>query len=195
MLGAAMMRFSSMHHDNAAVTQSPAYLEAMEILREMGDEIRKTAHNLMPDVLLKQSLPEAVQAYCNLLQEGGALKIDFQSYGSFNDLSRDHKLNLYRIIQELLKNILQHAGASLAMVQLLRNEDMLIVSVEDNGIGFDNNKKKAGLGLYNIRTRVNSLDGRFTLDSTPGKGTSVFIEIKTIKPPGNQERDNNKKHS
>jgi len=185
MLSAAMMRFSSMHHDNAAVTQTPAYREAMDILREMGDEIRKTAHNLMPDVLIKQSLPEAVRAYCNIVQESRALKIDFQSYGNFDDLSQNHKLNLYRIIQELVKNILQHAGATNAMVQLLRNEDVLIVSVEDNGAGFDNNKMKTGLGLHNTQTRVSSLDGRFSLDSTPGKGTSVFIEIRIAKPMGN----------
>ena len=186
MLSAAMMRFSSMHHDNAAITQTPAYKDAMNILREMGDEIRKTAHNLMPDVLLKQSLPDAVRAYCNMVQESGALKIDFQCYGSFNELSQHHKLNLYRIVQELVKNVIQHSGATRAMVQLLQNENTLIVSVEDNGIGFNKNELRSGLGLYNTQTRVSSMDGKFTLESTTGKGTSVFIEIE-VPEPANRE--------
>ncbi len=177
MLSAAMMRFSAMHHDDQAITQSPAYKEAMDILEEMGDEIRKTAHNLMPDVLLKQDLAEAVQHYCNTVQEGGGLQIDFQSYGQFGNLSEDFKLNVYRIIQELLKNITQHAQASHALVQLLRNEQLFTVTVEDNGTGFKTDEVKHGLGLNNIRTRVSSLGGDFALESEGGKGTSVFIEF------------------
>ena len=65
MLSAAMMRFSSLRNENEAITATGSYHEGMKILNEIGDEIRKTAHNLMPDALLKQSLPEAVQAFCS----------------------------------------------------------------------------------------------------------------------------------
>ena len=177
MLSAAMMRFSSMHHEEQAINQTAAYNEAMKILREMGDEIRKTAHNLMPDVLLKQSLPEAVRVFCSSVQENGAQKIDFQYYGQFDDLSQSHKLNLYRVIQELIKNVLAHAEAPNVLVQLLRNEHKLIVSVEDNGKGFKVSETKGGIGLYNIRTRVSSLDGNLIIESEPGKGTTVIIEL------------------
>ena len=177
MLSAAMMRFSAMHHDDKLITQVPAYKEAMDILEEMGDEIRKTAHNLMPDVLLKQNLQDAVRSYCNAMQEGGTLQIDFQNYGSFDDLNEDFKLNVYRIVQELLKNVMQHANASHVFVQLLSAENILTVTVEDNGVGFNTNEVKNGLGLLNLRTRVSSLDGNFALESEPGKGTSVFIEF------------------
>ncbi len=178
MLSAAMMRFSAMPRDNAAITATPAYNDAMSILREMGDEIRKTAHNLMPEVLLKQSLPDAVRAYCNSVRKPGVLEMDFQYYGSFCDLSEYYKLNLYRVVQELVKNVVEHAGATAAIVQLMRTDDTLILSVEDNGAGFDAEESKGGQGLHNTQTRIKSLDGKFTLGSVPGKGTSVFIEIK-----------------
>lgn len=177
MLSAAMMRFSSMHHEAPAITNTTAYKDAMGILREMGDEIRKTAHNLMPEVLLKQSLPEAVGIFCQNVQEGSTLKIDFQSFGSFDYLSQTYKLNIYRIIQELVKNITIHAHANHALVQLMHNDNKLILSVEDNGVGFDVNETKGGLGLHNIRTRVSSMDGHFILESAPGKGTTVIIEF------------------
>jgi signal transduction histidine kinase len=181
MLSAAMMRFSSMRTDKPDVTTTADYSEAMGILNEMGDEIRKTAHNLMPEVLVKQSLPEAIRAYCNSVRVDGALQISFQYIGSFDDISQDCKLNLYRIVQELVKNVIQHAHAKRALVQLMRNEDTLIVCVEDDGQGFDKKEMKTGQGLHNTQTRVNSLDGLLTIESNPGKGTSIFIEFKLNK--------------
>jgi len=177
MLSAVMMRFSSMHHENPAIIETTAYKDSIAILAEMGDEIRKTAHNLMPEVLLKQTLPEAVRIFCNNAQEGHDFKINFQSYGDFSDMSQGHKLNLYRIVQELIKNTIMHAKATTVMVQLLRNDDKLVVSVEDNGVGFNVNEINAGLGLYNLRTRVSSMDGHLTIESKPGKGTSIIIEF------------------
>jgi len=178
MLSASMMRFSSMHHESPAVNGTDAYKDAMDILQDMGDEIRKTAHNLMPEVLLKQTLPEAVASFCNAVARGNnSLKMDFQSYGSFDHISQGDKLNLYRIVQELVKNVVSHSGASIVSVQLMQNDDNLVINVEDNGKGFDVNNKKEGLGLHNIQTRVSSMGGRFTLESVPGKGTVVIVEL------------------
>jgi len=178
MVSAAMMRFSALANENEAIPEMASYREAMKILNEVGDEVRKTAHNLMPDALQKQPLPDAVQAFCNSVRANGDLQINFQFVGEFNGLTQAYKLNLYRIIQELIKNVVQHANASKVTVQLLINESVLIVSVEDNGTGFDINKQQEGIGLQNIQTRVSSLDGTFVLDSTPGKGTSAFAEFK-----------------
>ncbi|MCW3123334.1 MAG: tetratricopeptide repeat protein [Flavipsychrobacter sp.] len=177
MLSATMMRFMSIRHESREITKLPAYYEVMELLEEMGDEIRKTAHNLMPEVLMKQSLPDALQSFCNYMQEGGTLVIDFQCYGSFENISQDFKLNIYRILQELIKNILQHAKATTALVQLQLHDQLLTITVEDNGIGFDADTIVNGLGLHNLQTRVRSLDGNYTFDSEPGKGTSVYMEF------------------
>lgn len=172
MLSAAMMRFSAVADSNDAAD----YKAGINILSQMGDEIRKTAHNLMPEALLKQSLPDALQIYCDNMQEA-ALHIDFQYYGPNLDLSENFKLNIYRIIQELVKNIVQHANATHALVQLLVNDDSLSITVEDNGRGYDSNKPTSGIGLYNLQTRVSSLDGKLTIQSEKGQGTSVLIEF------------------
>ncbi len=177
MLSAAIMRLSTVHHKNEAISRIPVYQEAMDILGEMAVEIRKAAHNLMPEVLLKQSLPDAVNTHCNFIRESGKLQIDFQCHGSFDNLTDNFKLNVYRIVQELLNNITHHAKATHAFVQLLINENILIITVEDDGIGFNKGEMKSGLGLHNLQTRVSSLDGHFTIDSEPGKGTSVIIQF------------------
>ena len=176
-LSAAMMRLMTIKHDHEAITTVPAYHEALDMLNQMGDEIRKTAHNLMPEVLLKQPLEDAIRGHCNHLQEGNALQIDLQVIGSFDKITQSAKLNIYRIVQELLKNIAQHAGANHVLVQLLMNEQLLTITVEDNGYGFDTNAIRKGIGLHNLQTRIDSMQGHFTIQSEPNKGTSIYIEF------------------
>ena len=176
-LSAAMMRLMAIRHDKEDVTNVPAYNEALALLDDMGAEIRKTAHNLMPETLLKQTLPEAVASYCHSMQKDGVLHIDFQSLGDFGLLGEDVKLNVYRMIQELLRNIVQHAQATTALVQLMMHGHTLTITVEDNGKGFDKNTMKPGMGMNNLQTRVGSLNGHYALETAPGRGTSVFIEI------------------
>jgi signal transduction histidine kinase len=177
MLSASIMRFSTLANGNGAVAAQPAYHEAMHLLEGMGDEIRKTAHNLMPDILLQQDLPDALRTYCNTVQEGGSMQVNFQAYGVFTELPPDFRLNVYRIVQELLRNAARHAHASRVLEQLMNSAAAFTITVEDNGVGFDPAQGSAGLGLHNLRTRVESLDGQLTIDSAPGKGTSVFIEF------------------
>lgn len=177
MLSAAMMRFMTIHHENKDITNVVAYNEAMNLLDEMGDEIRKTAHNLMPEALLKQSLPEAVQSFCTHMQGTASLRIEFQHFGNFSVLSQEVKLGVYRIIQELVRNACQHAQASQVLVQLIMQQQLLIVTVEDDGSGFDITKQHTGMGLHNLQTRVSSMDGHYSILSQPGRGTSVNIEF------------------
>jgi signal transduction histidine kinase len=180
MLSAAMMRFSTVPRRAPAVAAEPAYKEAMTLLGEMGDEIRKTAHNLMPEILLKQTLPDAVSALCKTVTVDGTLKTECQCYGDFTRLTQEMKLNCYRIIQELLKNVVKHAGATIVLVQLMHHEHSLTITVEDNGAGFDTEKTNTGMGLQNVRARVHSLGGHYTIESEQGKGTTVYIEFEMM---------------
>jgi len=186
MLAAAMMRLGTIKHDHEEVTNSAGYLDGMNMLDQMGDEIRKTAHNLMPGLLQKQNLADAVRSFCNYLQEKDGLKIDFQSYGRFDALPGDMKLNLYRVVQELLKNIKEHAAAQNALVQLMLNEHTLAITVEDNGKGFDTETVKNGIGLHNVKTRVQNLGGLCTIESEQGRGTTVYIEFDLQHKSSNQ---------
>jgi signal transduction histidine kinase/predicted negative regulator of RcsB-dependent stress response len=151
--------------------------DIMTMLQSMGHEIHKTAYNLMPDILLKHTFKEALQLYCDHLDTGNNLKIDLQFYGDLDRLDKTLELPLYRIVQELMQNIIKHAGATHSSIQVMRVEDIVSVSVEDNGNGFDAGINHAGLGLQNIEMRVQALNGFFSLESARGIGTTAYIEI------------------
>lgn len=185
----------TMRHADETVVNISAYQEGMTMLEDIGDEIRKTAHNLLPPALLRQSLPDAVRAYCNSIQEGSNLQVDLQCYGEFEQVSQDFKLNIYRITQELLRNIVAHAHATEALVQLVVNGHILALTVEDNGIGFSKDQSTTGMGVHNLQTRVAALNGHCAIESEPGKGTSVFIEFDLATLPKTTTYENQGSHS
>jgi len=177
MLSVAMLRLSSIKQENDAAGNQQAFEQGMKILTTMGEEIRKTAHNLMPDVLEKMELQDAIANFCSQVNEGDRLRIDFQAIGDFANLEKEFKLNVYRIVQELIKNVIQHARATTVIVQLLMHKNLLSITVEDNGAGYDTSKNYTGIGLQNLQTRIRSMNGRYSVESAAGKGTSVLIEF------------------
>jgi signal transduction histidine kinase len=134
---------------------------------------------MMPEALLRLGLHAAVNDYCEGLQATGKLNIRYQQYGLEQRLPNDVEIVVYRIMQELFTNVLKHADATEVIVQLMRHEDQLSLTFEDNGKGMETEKALAGggAGLSNIRTRVDYLRGQFDIRSGPGKGASVHIEI------------------
>ncbi len=152
------------------------YQKLLHITDEISNEIRKTAHNLMPETIARNSLPEAVQLFCNHINKNG-LEIDIQTYGPFELLEQDIRLSLYRIIQELVQNVIKHAQATYTLVQMSLQEPILCIIVEDNGVGIDPGKQTGGMGLHSIKTRIESMNGRFSIESDPGKGTTALIEL------------------
>jgi signal transduction histidine kinase len=82
-------------------------------------------------------------------------------------------------LQEVVNNIIRHAQASVISIQLIRHDDELVLVVEDNGIGFNvnNHNESEGIGIRNIRSRVDFLNGNLNIDSYPGKGTTITVEI------------------
>lgn len=147
------------------------------ILEETTAEVRRISHDLMPNVLLRQGLPEALKEYCDNIDRAGVLSVSLQVSGMEERLDPRFELTLYRIIQELMNNIVKHAKASQVNVQVYRMDDVLQVTVEDDGIGFDPRTADRGLGLESIRSRVEMLEGRSDIKSDPGMGTSVHMEF------------------
>ena len=84
---------------------------------------------------------------------------------------------MFRIIQELLTNIIKHSAATEAIVQFSEHENTLNIVVEDNGKGFDTNATKTGIGLINIEKRIEKIDGEFVIDSSKGNGTTIILNI------------------
>lgn len=158
---------------------SDMYHDTNEILEEASTELRKTAHNMLPSVLLHQSLEDAINDFCRYVKQDKRLDIDAQMHGDMNLLPDSYKITIYRIVQELIHNIIKHAHATQVLVQLVLELPLFSITIEDNGIGFDLKDKvyDKGIGLTNIRTRVENMQGAFSLDTEPGKGCSVYIEL------------------
>ena len=142
-------------------------------------ELRRTAHNLMPAALLREGLIDAVHYFCTGLQQSTKINIRFQSYGQIPALTPDFELSVYRIVQELVHNIIKHAQAGNALVQLSVQHNLLMLSVEDDGRGMaeTGNGDVAGMGLKMIRNRVVALNGSFEIRSNGDRGTVAYAEF------------------
>jgi len=159
-----------------------AFERSMDMLDSSIKEMRRVAHNMMPEVLVKFGLDTALQDFCNDINQSGALKVNYQSIGLENSpIDQTTAITIYRIVQELINNTMKHAAATTAIVQLSKTEEQLSVTVEDDGKGFDPIilQGAKGIGWTNIQSRVDFLKGKLDVASEPGKGTSVHIELNT----------------
>ena len=163
-------------------TISAEFTEILQLLEEASIELRKTAHNLMPEILLQEGLAKASLLFCERVRKGHLLEINTEIWGEPKNLSKNFELTAYRIIQELVHNILKHARASQALVQIVFHDSLLCITVEDNGAGMPANNPigSDGMGLKSIRERVHSLNGQMDIASSPGNGTSIYIELSSI---------------
>jgi len=178
MLGTIRTRLSAIFRKHTVMDVTEDFAEVLLLLEEASSELRKTAHNLMPEILLQEGLNTATSLFCERIRKGHVLNISFESYGNLPPLPADFELTLYRIIQELVNNILKHAGASQAIVQITAYNNQLCITVEDNGNGMPAHTARVdGMGLKTIRDRVQSLNGDLHIDSKPGVGTSIHIEF------------------
>jgi two-component system, NarL family, sensor kinase len=157
-----------------------AFDKSMDMLDNSIKEMRRVAHNMMPEALLRFGVDKALRDYCAELTNSGMVKAIYQSSGMEDVMvEQNTAIAIYRIVQELLNNAMKHAEASELLVQLFKENDQLIVNVEDNGKGFDKNllEQSKGIGWSNIQSRVDYLKGKLDLQSEVDKGTSVHIEL------------------
>lgn len=156
-----------------------AFNHALNKLDESISEMRRVAHNMMPETLLKFGLQQALTDYSNGLSQGQNFAIDCEFFGVENRLENSVEIVVYRIVQELINNAVKHSEATKILVQVMRHDkEHLNITVEDNGKGFnfEEMKTKNSAGLQNIQSRVNYLNGKMDIQSEIGKGTSVYIE-------------------
>ena len=173
------MYFSTLKHEQETLQENILFSKSYELIDTASEEIRRIAHNMMPEVLMKLGLVPALQDMCNNISAGKLIRVKLQSYGIDDRMNASTEIMLYRIIQELLTNIIKHAKATEAIVQFNKDENRLTVTVEDNGLGFNvlegDNKKHAG--LETIRSRVTYLNGTISIDSQQQVGTTVLMEF------------------
>lgn len=159
--------------------QGPALIEAETLVDKAGKEIRNISHQMTPELLLKNGLDSAIRE--SVLAINSSQENCLFSFVLYEEVPlKDPVLSLmiYRCLQELSNNIIKHAAARKACIQLGIYEDELQLMVEDDGRGFDVDHTKGGLGLQNIKRRITAFAGTFSLDSTVGKGTTVTLSFK-----------------
>lgn len=158
--------------------------ESREINNQLDNsikELRQIAQNLMPESLLKLGLIAALQDLCSRFSNDKTM-IEFQEFGIQNNISESKQITIYRIIQELINNALKYANATEILVNCSQNDNIFLMTVEDNGKGFDVKKTNLfdGMGLKNIKNRVDFLKGELEIDSQPEIGTVFNIELNVI---------------
>jgi signal transduction histidine kinase len=157
-----------------------AFERSMDMLDSSIKEMRRVAHNMMPEALVKFGLDTALKDFCNDISKSGALQVSYQSIGLENTtIEQTVAVTIYRIVQELINNTMKHAAAKTALVQLTMGDAHLSVTVEDDGKGFDTSilNRSKGIGWSNIQNRVEFLKGTLDVQSENEKGTSVYIEV------------------
>jgi signal transduction histidine kinase len=178
LLSSVKHRFSNIQGKHTDLVESREYQEAIQLLDNTSSEARKIAHNLMPEALVKFGLKDALEDFCHNVGEVQKFHIDLQFYGMEERLQSNLEISIYRIVQELMNNIIKHANASEVIVQLVKNEDMVHLTVEDDGVGFNPSRiRRDSAGLNNIRSRVKYLRGNLEMETAPGKGTTYTIVI------------------
>lgn len=182
LLATARLHVSNLE-DKLKVFNVKNITKASGILDEACKEIRKVAHDLASENLSDFNLVQSLKELQSTIESSGKMKVELVMhdlhYISANRKSKKIQLemNLYRIIQELVTNVIKHARANFISIQINCSEDNINLIIEDNGIGFNPNLAKKGMGMKNIQARLDDINGQINIDSTPGKGSSIIIDI------------------
>jgi len=148
-----------------------------ELLHETIDSVRRVSANLRPVVLETLGLAEAIGDLTTTVANASGLNISFRSVYDHR-LSQPHELNIYRVVQELLTNALRHAEATKITLEMTASADRFFLKYEDNGKGISKDQLgQKGLGLKNIESRVNALNGKLKLSNPSEGGLLITIDI------------------
>ena len=177
----SLMATVKLHFENIKVNEKDTSLgKASTLLEQAYQKIRGIAHSKNSGVMATQGLLPAVRKMARTITETDQLVLEVHDYGLEDRMENSLELSIFRIIQELVANIIKHAKASKGSIQFTQHEESLNILIEDNGIGFDTSKINAsvkGMGLHSIEKRIEYAEGDFTIDSILGKGTSIIINI------------------
>jgi signal transduction histidine kinase len=155
-------------------------LKTQNILHEAMAEVRTLSHQIMPNTLMKNSLSVALKELIDKTNSS-KLNINLSIEGLQEKLNDAIEIVMYRVIQECINNIIKHADASEITIKIQQNNQKISAEIIDNGKGFDVQKKNqqnnGGIGLENMKSRIEFLKGTYHLQSTIGQGTKVQILI------------------
>ncbi len=160
------------------VNDKIAFEKIVNLIDESCKEVRMVSHNMMPNTLLKRGLSSAVKEFIDRI-DNRILKVNVYSLGLNEKIEANTETVLYRVIQESVNNVIKHAHATSLDISLIKEDDTISVTIEDDGKGFNmaELKENEGIGLKSIQSRIAFLNGTVEWDTKIGKGTLVVINI------------------
>ncbi|WP_421877704.1 PAS domain-containing protein [Marinoscillum sp.] len=156
------------------------FTRALETLQAGVSETRMIAHSIMPKSISDFGLIDTLDQMFANLSDTTSSRFSFYHNIPEDSINDAIATSLYRICQEASNNIMKYAKATEVEVQLMKHDNSLILSIDDNGCGFDARSKDiyfSGLGISSMKSRANAISGTFDLSSKPGKGTSIMVEV------------------
>src|SRR5690606_32428942 len=178
LLSSIKLKYDSFKHQYLNGTKNQDAEQIKQMLDLAIHEVRDIASNLTPGSLQKLGLVKAIDDLIGKVSNDMGPIVDFQHY-NMSDVQLDEyaSVQCYRIIQELLNNSIKHSRANEILVQISKQDDHISILVEDDGIGFEPDSIKKGMGTDNILSRVTMLNGELNVVTGPSTGTSTMIEI------------------
>ncbi len=163
----------------SAAEQASLIQKTKGLFEEVYEKVRKIAHAQNVGVTAREGLLTAIRNFASKVSDINRLTIDVEEHGMDKRLENSMEITIFRIIQELITNVIRHAQATEVVVHLTQHENSINLMVEDNGIGFDPSQIKPhdGMGLYSIQKRIENLGGQVTVDTIKSKGTTVIIDV------------------
>lgn len=176
-----LMATVKLHFNALKEKQTPElYDKTNQLIDDAYQKVRTVAHAKNSGVIAKQGLLKAIIEMANTISATNKIAITVVDHGLENRLENSLELTIFRIIQELITNILKHADASEATIHITNHDDSLNIMVEDNGKGFNPSqvtKTNKGMGISSIDKRIEHLNGTMTIESEMNQGTTIIIDI------------------
>ena len=175
-LSAIKLNYNILTVKSANSIHSSDFNQIEKMLDIAYGEVRTISHQMMPKELEQFGLIAAVEGMLMVNLQKTPLKYQFEHNGFEERVGDQIELVLFRVLQELLSNVIKHSQANLVNVQLLKLTSHVVLNVSDNGVGFDvETHEKKGIGLLNIAGRIDGIKGHLRYESFPGTGTSVTV--------------------
>jgi len=164
--------------------QVPFETQISTVASQAITEVKTISHNLRPYQLDRLGLSRAVHALLESIAPSSPTRFETSIDDVDEIFSKEAEINLYRIVQEAVNNVIKHADATEARIAIMRNPGSVTITIQDNGKGFvpqRSESKDGGFGLIGMAERVRILGGKHTIQSAPGQGTIITIEVVTDK--------------
>jgi len=159
--------------------ENKLYDRTDELIEEAYQKVRGIAHAKNAGVFASEGLIPAIQKLAEKISIPDKLQIQVIAFGFNERLENTLEIAIFRTVQEMATNIIKHAQATEATIHLTNHDDNINIIIEDNGVGFDSTKinDADGMGLQGIKKKITQLGGTLEIDTTPGKGTTIIIDI------------------